>query len=1012
MSFTTQDIPGLMDLPDSLLAAGQVAAGWALAKVLSNAKFGAVATEVFYGEYRDGDEVPLPVSTVDGYQYAASEILFGWALRYTANPDSGSNSGRGELLFQSAAVDSATRKVSITVAYYQQGGAETDTNDGLLGVWTFGIRGKGDLAFASAPGFFDLADTAFNLDAALTQTNIQQLNKNAKLSAVRSQIFYSGAYSNGQTVPVPTSPVDGYVYSRAELVYIAFWIHTVDPTTHITSGPGRVRTKDFGINVSTGVISTEVSYWDGHHETFTTDGLLGVIVFAQRTIAIMAAQAASFVDINDPLFFNGVVLGDTNIKNLNKDAKFSILRPEFFRANYSHGQTIPLPTSPIDGYVYTRSELTYIFSNANTATPGGAQGGIALENFKVDPATGVVTSEVHYNKDGGGRVVTNNGSIWVLTIARRSHVTIDTAISPPVSGIGTPEDDRGNLIDNGTFERWSRTVIDVADAWEIGTLTGNASAARQAGIFGNFAQGLVVSTAGTGNAISVRSQIAPIFIGDLMFLRVLQRASVTMLAGYYVRLHFLDSSLASDVYVDLVSNGGLSTTASMTAVRFGVPKNGDTQLSTTLGLLTIQGTLNFAPAYARLELMNSAPNVAATISVDAVWLGNNNELGAAQGGNFNFLIPSAVAGFTRTARPDGIEVNWTGGAEGNLAFYNIYRSSTVFSSDADYTDAKIVMQILHAGNGQPHRAFYPVSATAGAFAYGIRAVNDLGQKSAGVANNTLTYSLDPEGGTNIGVPGGDGQSQSWSAPGDGTIQVFRSWAPIFNTVVNLDNAVVEFDITYTGGDGASPKKVVLSVRGTGALLWHAIARIEIPNATITNITTTPRNIFGTGTVLNSGTISVATGSKAQDTAETTYDPTNRLVAFNRVRGQASNNLQLDTITAGFTVDVLKKLNATAEVQTSAVRAASGDLTLDAGSGGQIAHGKIADFSVNSHKIKEYAQLTRPTLASKELVYWGNAQAAWHIGLLYLEGSGNYVWFRRTDTDPVVNAIVNPADGNA
>lgn len=447
MPLTFTSVAGLLDLPDALFEATDVAADWGIGRICANTRFGALACEVFYGEYRDGDTVALPVSAVDGYHYSRDELVYGWMHKTTFDPDTGAPGGRGSFLLRTPSVDPLTGAVSSLLVYYVQGGAQTNTYDGLLAVLTFGVRGRGRLTMSAAPSFNDLADSAFAIDAAFKTLNATRLNRNAKLAAVRFELFskstlldskgFPQGYSNGQTVPLPVSPVDGYTYARAELKYLPFWIYTGKSNRSGPTGPGRIRLENVSVNTTTGVVTTQINYWNGTTETVTNDGIVGVLVLAQRAIGTMAAPAAAFTDLDDSLFFAGRVLGHTPLQTVNRNTKFSILRPEIFLANYTNGQTVALPTSPVDGYVYARNELDYLGAVLNT---GAGQGGIRAESVRVNPATGLISAQVQFEKDGlfgGGIAYGYDATVAVVTVARRGHET-ELSDTPPLEPPAPP----------------------------------------------------------------------------------------------------------------------------------------------------------------------------------------------------------------------------------------------------------------------------------------------------------------------------------------------------------------------------------------------------------------------------------------------------------------------------------------------------------------------------------------------------------------------------------------------
>ena len=115
--------------------------------------------------------------------------------------------------------------------------------------------------------------------------------------------------------------------------------------------------------------------------------------------------------------------------------------PEFFGPTlYALGATIPVPTSPIDGYTYQRSELTYIFEWGEM-TPGtwppnsGSNNRTAMFSAQINQATGVITNSTSTLSSGstgytsvivryapGGPYVfeTTPGFISVVVVGSRS----------------------------------------------------------------------------------------------------------------------------------------------------------------------------------------------------------------------------------------------------------------------------------------------------------------------------------------------------------------------------------------------------------------------------------------------------------------------------------------------------------------------------------------------------------------------------------------------------------------
>lgn len=147
-----------------------------------------------------------------------------------------------------------------------------------------------------------------------------------------------------------------------------------------------------------------------------------------------------FVDITDQALAADQPLTDYSITKISNNAKFAAVRPETFYGWYRNAETVQLPTSRVDGYAYSRSELEYEIaawcsrSPAGDATTNGAvtrplranandaAGTLYLMDFwveeKNEPNPGLVHCEVHY-WDGSTEASTNGGFVKVRTIATR-----------------------------------------------------------------------------------------------------------------------------------------------------------------------------------------------------------------------------------------------------------------------------------------------------------------------------------------------------------------------------------------------------------------------------------------------------------------------------------------------------------------------------------------------------------------------------------------------------------------
>lgn len=148
------------------------------------------------------------------------------------------------------------------------------------------------LTLGSVPGFTDIADALLDAGNALTAAIAKAIKGNSEYAAVRNEQFW-GFYKHGETVQVPTSLEDGYVYSRAELRYSwsFYWSGgppgsalngtQVLPARGATGGDGTLLQFGALIDEATGDITTDVSYYKTA-QTNTHDGILLVITHAQR----------------------------------------------------------------------------------------------------------------------------------------------------------------------------------------------------------------------------------------------------------------------------------------------------------------------------------------------------------------------------------------------------------------------------------------------------------------------------------------------------------------------------------------------------------------------------------------------------------------------------------------------------------------------------------------------------------------------------------------------------------
>ena len=87
------------------------------------------------------------------------------------------------------------------------------------------------LILSYPPGFADLSDSALAAGEPALGVQIAKIYENSAFAVARTEVFV-GYYVNGDTVPLPVSPIDGYTYSESE----CFFMWGIRATTDQQSG--------------------------------------------------------------------------------------------------------------------------------------------------------------------------------------------------------------------------------------------------------------------------------------------------------------------------------------------------------------------------------------------------------------------------------------------------------------------------------------------------------------------------------------------------------------------------------------------------------------------------------------------------------------------------------------------------------------------------------------------------------------------------------------------------------
>ena len=151
------------------------------------------------------------------------------------------------------------------------------------------------LSLGVIPGFFDLTNDCMQGGQPCTDDLLLKISHNAKFAAVRSKLIFMGFFANGNTVPTPVDPDDGYRYSREECQFVysifsnrspapGFVPGQATPPAQSNSQPGTLYNWPgaFDVNDGTGLVSCRNTYWQNGQEIVANDGILKVYASCLR----------------------------------------------------------------------------------------------------------------------------------------------------------------------------------------------------------------------------------------------------------------------------------------------------------------------------------------------------------------------------------------------------------------------------------------------------------------------------------------------------------------------------------------------------------------------------------------------------------------------------------------------------------------------------------------------------------------------------------------------------------
>ncbi len=220
--------------------------------------------------------------------------------------------------------------------------------------------------------------------------------------------------------------------------------YTAPPAADEQAGPF-----DAVVN-SSGVCTVSVTFaTDGgtNYRVETTFGRIAVFAFCTRsaTPGSITPTANNFTEIDPTLWFPGFTDRASRTLILKRNIDEALLSPEFFGpTDYADGDTVPVPTSPVDGYVYSRSELIYVWTWKDVINNNGDGPHIRLPLFYgiIDQSDGAVALRCWRLPPGGPYVddANSHARLRVIVMASRqaSHPPlVDTGNTTPPSSLSS-----------------------------------------------------------------------------------------------------------------------------------------------------------------------------------------------------------------------------------------------------------------------------------------------------------------------------------------------------------------------------------------------------------------------------------------------------------------------------------------------------------------------------------------------------------------------------------------------
>jgi hypothetical protein len=151
------------------------------------------------------------------------------------------------------------------------------------------------------------------------------------------------------------------------------------------------------------------------------------------------ASINGIFDLADAAIAGDQLLTDDSIQKISHNAKFGAVRCEIiYMGFYAHGNTVPVPASPVDGYAYSPSELSFFWIRFSNRAPGeGFVPGQAERPVQADSKSGSLYNvrddindvtrvvDIHTTYWANGtETPTNDGILKVYALCQRASVNV------------------------------------------------------------------------------------------------------------------------------------------------------------------------------------------------------------------------------------------------------------------------------------------------------------------------------------------------------------------------------------------------------------------------------------------------------------------------------------------------------------------------------------------------------------------------------------------------------------